>query len=230
MTQEEERQNYYSYKPDDNSAWWVKNPPSRELWFEARLAQIGGYHPNGKVNLRVIWGGTEMNDITERPQLKYMRTRTIVKGYRYLKTDGTTGYVAKGQRMTDEEIAEMANREEMVPVRVDHHFGRLRWIIERYCPPEKLREQGRFTHLHSPVDGTKVLRDFPTEGIYECFFVVQRRNHSYRDLDNEVLTAVEAMWNFNLSDAAAQAGLDAIEESNEKTIVGATAAGSIWRG
>jgi len=228
MTQEQERQNYYTYSPDE-SAWWIKDPPPREKWFEARLAQIGGYHPNGKANLRVVWGGTEMNDITERPQLKYVRTRTIVKGYKYLKKDGTVGYCPKGYRMADDEIAEMANREEMVPVRADHQFGRLRWIIERYCPPEKLKEQHRFEHVFSPVDGTKVLRDFPREGIYECFFVVQRRNHSYRDLDNEVLTAVEAMWKFNLDEQAAQAGLDAIEEQNEKSIVGAASAGNIWR-
>jgi hypothetical protein len=227
MTQEEERQKYYEYVPDEG-AWWIKDPPSREPWFEARLAQIGGYHPNGKPNLRVVWGGTEMNDITERPQLKYMRTRRIVKGYRYEKKDGTIGYIAKGQRMSDEEIASMKNREEMVPIRVDHAFGRLRWIIERYCPPEKLREQGRFTHLHSE-DGTKVLRDFPTEGVYECFYVVRRRNGGYRDLDNEVLTAVEAMWDHNLSEAAAQAGLDAIEEDNARTIFGAREARNVFR-
>lgn len=228
MTQEESRILYYEYVPD-NGAWWVKDAPSREPWFEARLAQIGGYHLNGKVNLRVVWGGTEMHDITERPQLKYVRTRKIVKGYRYERKDGTVGYLAKGQRMSDEEIANCKNREELVPIRVDHAFGRLRWIIERYCPPEKLREQGRFTHLHSPIDGAKVLRDFPTEGIYEAFFVVKRRNGKYRDLDNEVLTAVEAMYHFNLNEQEAQAGLDAIEEDNQQTIIGAQAAGSIWR-
>jgi hypothetical protein len=227
MTQEEERQKYYEYSVDDTSAWWVKDAPSREPWFEARLAQIGGYHPNGKVNLRVVWGGTEMSDMTERPQLKYMRTRRIVKGYRYERKDGTIGYIAKGQRMTDEEIANCKNREEFVPIAVDHAFGRLRWIIEAYCPPEKLREQGRFQHVYG-TDGTKVLRDFPNEGIYEAFFVVQRRNNSYRDLDNEVLTAVEAMWHYNVSSAAAQAGLDAIEEENNKTIIGAGQARSVF--
>jgi hypothetical protein len=74
----------------------------------------------------------------------------------------------------------------------------------------------------------RVLRDFPNEGIYEAFFVVQRRNNSYRDLDNEVLTAVEAMWHYNVSSAAAQAGLDAIEEENNKTIIGAGAARSVF--
>jgi hypothetical protein len=226
MTQEEQRQLYYDYRPD-NSAWWVKDAPSREPWFEARLAQIGGYHPNGKVNLRVVWGGTEMSDMTYRPQLKYMRTVSIVKGYQYERKDGTVGYLPKGQRMPDEEIENCKNREELVPVRVDHAFGRLRWIIERYCPPEQLKQQGRFENPYAP-DGTRVLRDFPREGIYQAFFVVQRRDRTYRDLDNEVLTAVEAMYRHQISEEEAQAGLDAIEEINEKTIIGAGAARGVF--
>lgn len=227
MTQEQQRIDYYDYRPDSGE-WWIKDPPAREPWFEAELRRIGGYHSNGKENLRVVWGGTEKSDIAERPQLKYQSTRSIVKGYRYERKDGTVGYCPKGHRMSDEEIANCKNREEMVPVRIDYVFGRLRWIVERYCPPEKLREQGRFVHLYSQIDGTKVLRDFPQEGIYECFFVVQRRNHKYRDLDNEVLTAVESMYLYNLSEEAAQAGLDMIEEDNSKTIIGAQQARSVF--
>jgi hypothetical protein len=226
MTQEESRQILYEYKPD-NGQWWVKPAPAREPWFEAELRRIGGYHANGRPNLRVVWGGTELNDRTERPQLKYMRTRTIIKGYRYERLDGSSGFLPKGQRMS-EEIALCKNREELVPVRVDHEFGRLRWHIEKYVDPEQLRAQGRFTHKYAN-DGTKVLRDFPEEGIYDCFFIVQRKNHKYRDLDNEVLMAVEAMWHYNLSEIAAQAGLDAIEEENTKTIIGANNARAAFK-
>jgi hypothetical protein len=220
MTQEEDRQKYYEYDPREGGAWWKKDPPPRERWFEASLAQIGGYHPNGKVNLRVVWAGTEMSDIAERPQLKYQRMSNIIKGYRYERKDGTYGYLPKGERMSDEEIALCKNREELVPVRVSHAFGRLRWIIERYTPPEKLRAQQRFTKCHAE-DGTKILRDFPQEGIYEAFFVVMRANRKYRDLDNEVLTAVEAMYHFNLKEDEAQNGLDMIELHNSKTLIGA---------
>jgi hypothetical protein len=217
MTQEEERQRYYEYVPD-NGEWWIKTPPPREPWFEAGLAEIGGHHPNGKVILRVIWAGTEMHDYTHRPQLKYQAVRRIIKGYKYWKKDGTLGYVRKGHRMTDEEIAQMKDRLEMVPVRADHAFGRLRWIIERYCPPEKLRELHRFEHPFAP-DGTRILREFPREGVYDCFFVVQRRNNGYRDLDQQVLTAVEAMYRYNLRAEEAQAGLDSIDEHNMETIL-----------
>ncbi|HWI69730.1 MAG TPA: hypothetical protein VNS88_15380, partial [Nitrospiraceae bacterium] len=115
---EEARQLYYEYRPDEGE-WWIKTPPPSEPWFEAELKRIGGYHSNGKPNLRVIWGGTEMNDITEKPQLKYLATRRIVKGYRYEKTDGSIGYIRKGHRMSDEEIALIKDRTKMVPVRVD---------------------------------------------------------------------------------------------------------------
>jgi len=227
MTPDEEaKARYYEYTPDE-SEWWIKTPPAREPWFEARLAEIGGRHSNGKPNLRVVWGGTEMHDYTHRPQLKYQAIRRITKGYKYWKKDGSLGYVRKGHRMTDEEIAQMKDRLEMVPVKEDHAFGRLRWIVERYCPPEELRKQGRFENPFAP-DGTRILREFPREGVYNTFFVVQRKNNTYRDLDGEVLTAVEAMYRYNLRAEEAQAGLNAMDEHNEETIIANQSARSIW--
>jgi acylphosphatase len=217
MTQEERRQAYYEYVPDDGE-WWIKEPPSREPWFESELALIGGHHPNGKPNLRVVWGGTEMGDISFRPQLKYQATREIVKGYNYERKDGSVGYVRKGHRMSEEEITEIADKTKFVPRREKHHFGRLRWHIEIYRSPEKLEELGRFKKLHSP-DGTRWLRDLPREGVYDFFFLVQRKNSRYRDLDREVLMAVEAMYFHNLKAEEAQIGLDAIEEHNENRIL-----------
>jgi hypothetical protein len=217
LTPEEiKKQNYYEYIPS-NGEWWTKEPPRREIWFEEGLADIGGRHPNGKVNLQVVWGGTHMHDYTHRPQLKYQATRRIVKGYKYWKKDGTLGYIRKGHRMTDEEIAEVANRDEMVPVREDHAFGRLRWIVERYCPPEKLRQLHRFEHPFAP-DGTRILREFPREGVYDCFFVIQRRNNTYRDLDRQVLTAVEEIYHYNINAEQAQDTLDLIDDLNAQTI------------
>ena len=227
MTPDEEaKAKYYEYVPD-NSEWWIKEAPAREPWFEARLAEIGGRHANGKPNLIVVWGGTHMHDYTERPQLKYQAVRRIIKGYSYEKLDGSQGYVRKGHRLSDEEISQIKDKLAMVPVKEDHAFGRLRWIVERYCPPEKLRKLGRFTNLYAP-DGEKILRDFPNEGVYDCFFVIQRKNNTYRDLDGQVLAAIEAMWHYNLSIEEAQAGLDAIDEQNERTIIAAQEARSVF--
>ena len=63
----EDRKKYYEYNPEESGEWWVKNPPPRDLDFEKGLLRIGGTHGNGKPILRVVWGGTEMHDITETP-------------------------------------------------------------------------------------------------------------------------------------------------------------------
>ena len=80
--------------------------------------------------------------------------------------------------MPDEEIEQLVNKDELVPVHEVHAFGRLRWAIERYCPPEKLKELGRFTKLYDET-GTKILRDFPgREFMIISFGYRQRRTNT----------------------------------------------------
>lgn len=222
MSQTEERQNYFEYDPRESGAWYRKDPPPRELWFEQELLDLAG-KTDGKPNLRVVWGGTIMSDITYQPSLKYKAVRQITKGYNYLKKDGEIGFTKSMNLATDAKVPwEFHAAKERI------ELGRLRWAIERYVPASELRRLGRFTNLHAP-DGERILRDFPNEGVYDHFFWVQTAAHKYRDLDREVLVATQAMWIYNTTVSEAQKGLDAIERAKNQTLIGADEANQIWQ-
>jgi hypothetical protein len=218
-----DKQKYYEYDPLQSGKWWKKDRPQSEEWFEQELVDLAGRHTNGKPKLRVVWGGTVMSDIAETPQLKYKVTRLICTGWYYLTKDGEIGFTEKGLN-TARDAAEPLQFEKKME-RIE--LGRLRWAIEQYVPPEELRRLKRFTKLHSAT-GEKVLRDFPNEGVYDHFFWVQTAAHLYRDLDREVLTAVQAMYLYNINTSEAQKTLDDIERQRNQTLVGAAEARSIF--
>lgn len=223
MSQLEDRQAYYEYDPGQGGKWYQKTPPAPEPWFEEALIDLAG-KTDRKPNLRVVWGGTEKSDITERPQLKYMRTRELTRGYNYTKTDGTIGFVTSMTLATDAKMPW-----EFHPVKDRVELGRLRWAIERYVPAHELEKLGRFKNLHAP-SGEKVLRDFPREGVYDHYFWVQTADHKYRDLDKEVLMAIQAMWLYNINTSEAQKTLDDIERRQKQILVGAAEAKAVWAG
>jgi hypothetical protein len=216
------KQKLYEYSPEQGGRWWLKPTPECPDWFEKELGLLGGYSDRGQPNLRVVWGGTVLHDITEKPQLKYKVTREIITGYNYKKQDGTIGSTPS-MNLPDDALVPW----EFHPKKERLELGRLRWAIERHVPAHELDRLGRFRNRRSP-DGELVLRELPPEGIYEHFFWVQTADHKYRDLDRQVLTAVEAMYRYNLTTSEAQKALDAIEREQNKTIIGAHEARSIW--
>ena len=218
-----DKQKYYEYDPGQGRGWWIKEPPAKELWFQHELNLLAGLSDRGQPNLRVVWGGTQMHDITERPQLKYKVVREIVTGYNYVKTDGTIGTTPSMNLPTDAKVPW-----EFHPKRERIELGRLRWAIERHVPAHTLREMRRFENRRAP-DGELVLRELPPEGIYEHFFWVQTAAHKYRDLDHEVLTAVKAMYLYNINTSEAQKTLDAIEREKTSVLVGAAEARSVFQ-
>jgi len=218
-----DRQKYYEYEPAQGGKWWLKTPPPREQWFEDALIDLAGLHDGRKPRLRVVWGGTEKSDIAERPQLKYKAVREICTGYIYMTKSGETKFTPSMNLPKDARVPwEFHPRKERI------ELGRLRWAIERYVSPEELRRLGRFERLHS-ADGEKILRDFPEEGVYEHYWWIQTARHKYRDLDNEVLVAVQAMWLYNTTTSEAQKTLDDIERRRNQTLIGAQEANSIWQ-
>lgn len=217
------KQKYYEYDPSAGGHWWVKDEPTPPSWFEEELTEFAGLEDGRRPRLRVVWGGTVMHDITEKPQLKYKVVREINEGFYYLKQDGSTGTTLSMNLPTDAAVPWKFH-----PKTRRIEIGRLRWVIERHVPAHELRRLGRFQNRKAP-NGEVILRELPPEGIYEHFFWVQTRAHKYRDLDREVLTAVQAMYLYNITTSEAQKALDQMEEDKNKTLLGAEEARAIWQ-
>lgn len=221
----EDRARYYDYEPTTTgSKWWVKDVPVAEPWFQEGLNAFAGLSDRGQPNLRLVWGGNQLSDITHQPSLKYKVVREITHGYNYVTDHGTIRWVASMNLAKDAKVPW-----EFVPKKERIDLGRLRWIIEKHVPAHELRRLGRFSKVHAP-DGERILRDLPEEGVYDCFFVIQTAAHKYRDPDREVLMAVEAMYRYNTTNSEAQQALDAIERQKEQTLITGAEARAVWQG
>lgn len=218
-----DQQSYYEYDIYSAGTWWKKDVPVAEPWFQAELNLLAGYsEPHWQPKLRLVWAANILHDITEKPQLKYQRVCEIVTGYDYIKTDGDSGFVKSMNLARDVKLPW-----EYVPRKETIALGRLRWAIEIHVPAHELKALGRFTNLYSP-DGEKILRDLPSEGVYDHYFWIQTAARKYRDPDREVLTAIQAMYLYNLHTSEAQKTLDDIERAKTQTLIGATEAKEIW--
>lgn len=222
MATKEELEKYYEYRPADGGKWYLKDPPAPEPWFQAELTLFGGVSDRGQPNLRVSWAGTLMSDITERPQLKYFRIRSINAGYNYVKTDGTIGVTPSMNLPKDAKVPW-----EFHPRTDRRELGRLRWVIERHVPAHELLRLGRFQHRYAQ-NGELILRELPPEGVYDHFFWVQTAAHKYRGLDNEVLTAIKYMHQYNINTSEMQKALDDYEREQNQILVGEKESREIW--
>jgi hypothetical protein len=217
-------QKYYEYNPSEGGSWWLKTPPEEPTWFQEELNRFegAGLTDRGQPKLRVSWAGTLLHDITERPQLKYKRVMEIIDGYYYQRRDGSTG-TCKSMNLPKDAVVPW----QFYPKKIRLELGRLRWVIERHVPAHELREKGRFQNRRAP-DGELILRELPEEGVYDHFFWVQSAKFRYRELDHGVLTAIKAMWQYEITASEAQKTLDAIEQEQNQVLVSAEEAASIW--
>lgn len=218
-----DKKSYYEYKPGSGS-WWKKDVPYQDPTFQQGLNDVAGLNPFGEPILRVSWAGTLLHDYTEEPQLKYKLTYRKIVGYYYLKNDGEIGYTKSMNTAPD-----AAKPWKFQPKIEEIPLGRLRWVIEQWESAESLREKGRFQKLHD-ADGKKILRDLPPRGVYNHYFWVQSYERKFRDLDNGVLIGVTSMWLHGINAMQTQSTLDAIEQYNNRTLIGASAASAIWAG
>ena len=92
--------------------------------------------------------------------------------------------------------------------------------------PDKPRPEDAPNRLDD--EGRKVLRDLPPEGVYNHYFWVHTRDRRYHDLDAQVLTAIQAMWAYDINASEAQKALDATEMESNQTLIGAAEANAIW--
>lgn len=177
----------YEYIEDDPETWQVFTPPPKDKAFERELLLIAG-KTGDKPNLRLVWGGTEKDDRTEhKTQLKYHCGYTVPKtvGFKYLEN---------GEEFFAEEVEDIPSHIlGVVPVIKQQALGLPRWIIERFTSPDEIKKKNRFTNR---ADGTgfKILRDFPREGLYETWLIIDTKDHLYRDVGADILPFIRHKW------------------------------------
>lgn len=180
----------YEYLEDDPATWRYHEPPSFPKWFQEGLEEIAGFNRHGKPNLRLIWGGTQPNEKNEIGSLKYQAgySTGVLKGYEWLK-DGERGFV--------EELSDAPKDAMVLPAtKPPEPLGLLRWVIEKWTSPEELERQGRFQNRYLPGEMTPTLREFPREGIYDCYQVIENRQERFRHVDKDVLDFIRMRWSY----------------------------------
>jgi hypothetical protein len=80
-------------------------------------------------------------------------------------------------------------------------LGERRWVIEIHRSPEFLAASQRYlTETRQDADGTKLLKSLPSEGVYDYWIRLERRDFSYHPPDNEALEAIKLLWAYENSD------------------------------
>lgn len=174
------------YDPTNQATWKFHEPPPKPEWFERGLVEIAGLNPQGKPKLRLVWGGTEMSDRSHIPTLKYPA------GYAPVEVPGYRWKDDNGEWQFSTNIDDLDPKYMVTPEIKLEHLGALLWIVEKWTSPEELEEQKRFVTLGD--EQGQVLRDFPREGVYDAFFIVQNLDSEYRELDRLVLDIIAQKW------------------------------------
>lgn len=171
---------------EDDPKEFQGTPPKPE-WFERELTGIAGTNPHGKPVLRLVWGGTEMSDKSHEARLKYSTgLHREHKGWVYTK-DGEMHFVTEIEGI-DPSIM-------IFPDIRNEEIGLPRWIIEKWVSPLELEAQHRFRTL-GDAEG-QLLRDFPREGVYDTYLIVQNLKGEYRELDRIVLDLIFEKYKFD---------------------------------
>lgn len=143
---------------------------------------------HGKPNLRLVWGGTCVSDkSSHKGRLKYlcgMSPQNLV-GYEY---------ILDGERKVVKNLEDAPATAIVHPVTERDQLGLLRWVIEIWTSPESLESAQRFQKQYLPGEIRPVLRNFPREGVYDTFFVVETLQERFRPVGRDVLDVIHAMW------------------------------------
>ena len=177
----------YEYDEHDSGTWVQQPPPAFPQWFQEELTRLAGTNRHGRPNLRLVWGGTVTNEKTSFGSLKYPAgfKRDLV-GYEWSK-DGEQGFVA--------DLKDAPEGALVFPSLKEEPLGMLRWVIEKWTSPEELEAMNRFRTRYLPGEMTSVLRDFPREGVYDCWMILENGDGGFRHIDERVLDAVK--WKFH---------------------------------
>ena len=180
----------FEYLENDQSTWRFQKLPDIPNDFVEELTRIGGLNRFGQPNLRVVKGNEIKNDKTEdRNLLKYHTgwTPMEVSGYRYT-FEGESYFTARLEDVPSDVM--------VFPAMEQEELGLLRYVIEKWASPEELERQRRFTNRFAPGDIEATLREFPREGIYDAYFIVNNANGGFKMLGREVLEYLKFRWHF----------------------------------
>lgn len=204
----------FEYLENDPSTWRYHEPPAYPKWFQEELIRIAGLNRHGKPNLRLVWGGTAISEKNEGHTLKYLAgySPDQLQGYEYYK-DGEWVFV---KNLEDAEEGAL-----VTPVTKTEPLGLLRWVIEKWVAPETLEQMQRFRNRYLPGEIVPVLREFPREGVYDCYLIVENKQGRFRNVDKDVLEAIQMMRKYEEKplherEADDLAYEDALEKQKEK--------------
>ena len=198
-------EDYYEYELENPDGWVTKEQPAKPDWIDGELLSIAGHNRHGQPNLKLVWGGSEKSDRSEHSRLKYHAgfSKREVHGYRFRGEDGEWQFA--------ENIDHLPSTTLTIPDVSQEQLGIPRWVIERWISPEELEHAGRFQTTWSGAE--KLLRDFPREGVYDAYFVIENLQGKFRQLDRDVIAFLKMKWNFDQKSLAEQERIrDAHEE------------------
>lgn len=181
--------NEYEYIEDRPETWTYRTPPAFPREFQDGLIRIAGLNRHGQPVLKLVWGGTAVSDKSDKYSLKYLAgySSGVLQGYNCYK-DGETTFVT--------DLADAPENSLVVPATKSEPLGLLRWVIEKWVSPEELEKQNRFKSRYLPGELEPVLREFPREGIYDYFMLIETKENKFRHVDEQVLGVVEAYWHY----------------------------------
>lgn len=206
MYEAEQKQHYYQYRVGESAQWWLKEPPARNLAFERELELAGGTNRFGNPILRVRWAATLLSDVAEKKTIKYKK---IFRSFSHL------AYMDNGQLITIGREEDAPADKIVTPIYNTIELGRLRWVVESWQSVEDAVKGGRFTDAKGE-DGQRLFRTPPPEGVYNAFQFIETADKKFRDLDDEVLTAIKGSWRYNENTTVDQKIADMIADEKQE--------------
>lgn len=163
-------------------------------WFSDQLIRLAGLNPHGEPNLALRWAVDYQDPMTTDDYPKYyLSTNEQVLIGRGYKDDS-------GQFVTVDKIEDIPAGKLYLPIYSQTHLGERRFIVEIWRSPEFLERSGRYVEgsRRDPETGEILLREFPRQGCYDCFFRIERADRTYHPPDGEALEGIQQLWAKNL--------------------------------
>lgn len=180
----------FEYLENDQSTWRYQKLPDIPEEFVAELTAIGGLNKFGQPNLRVVKGNEIKNDRSEDQKLlKYHAgwSPLEVSGYSYME-NGETRFTTR--------LEDIPPTAMVWPSMNQEELGLLRYVIEKWTSPEDLEAANRFQQRYAEGDLAPTLREFPREGLYDTYFVINTADGKFKMPTPEVLTYIKFRWHF----------------------------------
>jgi hypothetical protein len=191
--------------------------PYEPVDFNAKAKEIGGVHPEtGNPWWRAAWGGTAY---AYRKGLMRIKYPAAVANYQEIvRVDVRDVETMEVEQKKLDELSEFIRDSLLEAIKRDeHHFlfvtklytpiyvdvtadeGKTRWFIEEYWPADRFNPH-RWKAFNRPMkrEGGTLMGEFPREGQYRAFCLLETDEGKYRDLDNLVLNDLRKLvWDRN---------------------------------